>query len=100
VYRVVVADSVRAALEHAGTPFDVVVSDVALPDGTGMDVMRGLLARGPVIGIALTGFGARGDVQATREAGFQRHLVKPIDLGRLVQTIADLLETPGFAAPG
>jgi CheY-like chemotaxis protein len=97
-YRVVVADSVRAALAHAGEKFDVVVSDLGLPDGSGLDVMRGLLARGPVVGIALSGFGAESDVQSTREAGFQRHLVKPVDLSQLVEAIETLRAPDGPGA--
>jgi PAS domain S-box-containing protein len=96
-YRVVVADSVRAALAHADEEFDVVVSDLGLPDGSGLDVMSGLLARRPVVGIALSGFGAESDVRSTREAGFQRHLVKPVDLSHLIETIETLLAAEGPA---
>ena len=90
-YRVLAADSVRAALEQATRPFDIVVSDIGLPDGTGHDMMRGLLAHRPVLGIALSGFGAAADVRDSRDAGFQRHLVKPVDLSQLIEAIETLV---------
>ena len=97
-YQVVVADSVGAALAHADETFDLLVSDLSLPDGSGLDVMRELLTRRPVFGIALSGFGAESDVRATREAGFQRHLVKPIELSQLIAAIESLLATEGPAS--
>jgi CheY-like chemotaxis protein len=64
--------------------------DLGLPDGSGLDVMRGLLSRGPTLGIALSGFGAESDVRSTRGTGFQRHLVKPVDLSQLIEAIETL----------
>jgi HAMP domain-containing protein/signal transduction histidine kinase len=74
--------------------FDVLISDLALPDGSGIDLMRTLQSTRPVLGIALTGFGMEDDVRKCREAGFQHHLVKPIDLNKL-----DLLIQESAAAP-
>jgi CheY-like chemotaxis protein len=78
-HRVTAASTVNDALAAAaeGT-FDVVISDIGLPDGTGLDLMRQLLERAPVAGIALTGYGMQEDVQMTREAGFASHLTKPV----------------------
>jgi len=90
-YRVMVADSVRNALAKAERPFDILVSDLGLPDGSGFDIMRTLVRRRPVIGIALSGFGAASDVRESRDAGFQRHLVKPVDLSKLIETIEALV---------
>jgi DNA-binding response OmpR family regulator len=99
-YHVIVADSIRAALARIDSEFDVLVSDLNLPDGSGLDVMRALLARRPTIGIALSGFGSERDVQASLDAGFQRHLVKPIDLRTLVDTIETLLAPAASLLPG
>jgi HAMP domain-containing protein/signal transduction histidine kinase/CheY-like chemotaxis protein len=82
-YNVESAVDVKSALELATKhQFDVLVSDLGLPDGSGHDVMRALGADG-IYGIALTGFGMENDVRKSREAGFKHHLVKPIDLNKL-----------------
>jgi HAMP domain-containing protein/signal transduction histidine kinase/ActR/RegA family two-component response regulator len=63
--------------------FDVLISDLALPDGSGIDLMQKLYSKQPVLGIALTGFGMENDIRRSYQAGFQHHLVKPIDLNKL-----------------
>jgi signal transduction histidine kinase/response regulator RpfG family c-di-GMP phosphodiesterase len=83
-YEVEAAMSVRSALDlAAGGHFDVLVSDIGLPDGSGIDLMQALDTGRPSLGIALTGFGMEEDVQRTQEVGFQHHLVKPVDLNKL-----------------
>jgi HAMP domain-containing protein/signal transduction histidine kinase len=74
--------------------FDVLISDLALPDGSGIDLMQALQSTRPLLGIALTGFGMEDDVRKCRDAGFQHHLVKPIDLNKL-----ELLIQESAAAP-
>jgi signal transduction histidine kinase/ActR/RegA family two-component response regulator len=69
--------------------FDVLISDLALPDGNGIDLMRKLNADRPVFGIALTGFGMEQDVRKSYEAGFKHHLVKPIDRNKLDSLIQE-----------
>jgi CheY-like chemotaxis protein len=66
----------------ASEQFDVLISDLALPDGSGIDLMQKLSSK-PVLRIALTGFGMEDDIRKSHEAGFQHHLVKPIDLNKL-----------------
>ena len=69
--------------------FDVLISDLALPDGTGIDLMQKLHSTQPLFAIALTGFGMEDDVRKSYEAGFQHHLVKPIDLNKLDSLIQE-----------
>jgi signal transduction histidine kinase/DNA-binding response OmpR family regulator len=83
-YHVQPAHSVEAALEAAAhEQFDVLVSDIGLPDGSGIDLMEKLRNDHPIFGIALTGFGMEDDLRKSHEVGFNHHLVKPIDLNRL-----------------
>ena len=80
----VVTSAAAAQAAFAEQRFDLVLSDLGLPDGHGCDLMRGFLEQRPaLIGIALTGYGADEDVRACREAGFSEHLTKPIDFREL-----------------
>jgi CheY-like chemotaxis protein len=95
-HHVVPANSVVAALKAAetqfkDTPLDLLISDMGLPDGSGRDIMRALLAKGPVKGIALSGFGMESDILESHAAGFSRHLVKPISVDALRKTILELM---------
>ena len=80
----------RGALEMAGTAdsFDLLISDVGLPDGNGMDLLRVLRTRHPIRGIAISGFGMDTDIGKSLEAGFAEHLVKPVKLEKLEAAIA------------
>lgn len=83
-YHVQAARSVQSALEMAAAEhFDVLVSDIGLPDGSGIDLMQKLTTDHPIFGIALTGFGMEEDVRRSHEVGFHHHLIKPVDLNRL-----------------
>jgi CheY-like chemotaxis protein/nitrogen-specific signal transduction histidine kinase len=87
---VVTADRVataRAAFDEAKVPFDLLLSDIELPDGDGLYLMRELGARGRIPGIAVSGFGGEEDRRQSREAGFIEHLTKPVDLNRLEAAI-------------
>jgi signal transduction histidine kinase/ActR/RegA family two-component response regulator len=76
--------TVRSALEAAvRNQFDLVVSDVALPDGTGIDLMMQVRAICGVPGIAISGFGSNGDIEKSLQAGFAEHLTKPVNLEQL-----------------
>jgi hypothetical protein len=68
--------------------FDLVVSDLGLPDGSGFELMRELRERYGLEGIAVSGFGMEEDLRRSREAGFREHLVKPVDVDKLKAAIA------------
>jgi signal transduction histidine kinase/DNA-binding response OmpR family regulator len=83
-YHVQPAHSVQSALEAAARErFDVLVSDIGLPDGSGIDLMQKLKNDHPIFGIALTGFGMEDDLRRSHDVGFTHHLIKPVDLNRL-----------------
>jgi CheY-like chemotaxis protein len=65
---------------------DLLLSDIAPPDGDGTDLMRQLGARG-IPGIAISGFGSAKGREEYRRAGFSESLVKPVDIGELIQAI-------------
>lgn len=71
---------------------DVAFLDIAMPKMDGYEIARRLRARpefSSCVLVALTGFGQESDRQLAREAGFDHHLVKPID----VEKVRKLLET-------
>lgn len=74
----------------AGRRFDLVISDVGLPDGSGLDLMRHLRETQGISGIALSGFGTDDDVAASTAAGFAEHVTKPVDWERLRNAIERL----------
>ncbi|MGI8819411.1 MAG: ATP-binding protein [Chthoniobacterales bacterium] len=91
-YQVAHASGVAAARELAGDErFDLVISDVGLPDGSGLDLMRSLRAQHGFAGIALSGFGTEDDLAASRAAGFADHLTKPVDWPQLRSAIERVL---------
>ena len=89
-YHVQSAVNVQSALDlSAKEEFDVLISDLGLPDGSGIDLMQTLHSKRPILGIALTGFGMEDDIRKSHAAGFKHHLVKPIDLNKLDSLIQE-----------
>jgi PAS domain S-box-containing protein len=70
--------------------FDLLVSDIGLPDGSGTEVMRRLRDRQGTRGIALSGFGQPDDLRRSEEAGFATHLTKPVNLKTLQEVIQNV----------
>ncbi len=79
-----VADGLVAA---EGETFDLVLSDLGLPDGSGLDLMRQLRDRHQLRGICLSGYGMEEDLQRSHAAGFMCHLTKPITFEALCNAI-------------
>lgn len=85
------AETAREALELAEREaFDVVVTDLGLPDQSGLELMRQLRDRHGLKGIATSGYGMEEDIANGREAGFVQHFTKPISMERLRQVLAEL----------
>lgn len=79
-HQVQTATDVRSALELAAQePFDLLISDLRLPDGNGYDLMRILREKHELKGIALSGYGSEDAIRKSQEAGFAEHLTKPVD---------------------
>lgn len=78
------AEALRLASGHS---FDLVVSDLGLPDGSGHELMRQLRHRHGLRGIAFSGYGQVEDVRRSLDAGFSRHLTKPVSMERLVEAV-------------
>jgi signal transduction histidine kinase/ActR/RegA family two-component response regulator len=90
-YDITVAYTADQATEKARQEnFDLVISDIGLPDRSGYELMKEMRGRG-VPGIALSGFGMEHDVNRARAAGFSEHLTKPINFERLEEVIQQLL---------
>jgi PAS domain S-box-containing protein len=85
-YKVEAAGSLAEARAFAQTQaFNLLISDIGLPDGSGCDLMREM---GEVPGIALTGYGMEEDVARTQTAGFMMHLTKPVRVESLDNALA------------
>jgi PAS domain S-box-containing protein len=81
----------------AGDPFDLVLSDLALPDGSGLQLARELTTRPAAPGrylraIAISGYDDREYIRASLQAGFSAHLVKPVEENDLIGAIRRVFE--------
>jgi PAS domain S-box-containing protein len=84
---VTVATSLRRALEAADDGFDIVVSDIDLGDGSGLELIRHIRASSDIPGIAISGYATKEDVRESLQAGFSIHLAKPITYAALESAI-------------
>ncbi len=95
-HQVSIADCVSAALSTIDTAvFDLLLSDIGLPDGTGIDLIRQIRLSSNLPAIALTGFGMEEDVAKCREAGFDDHITKPVNFQKLEGVIRQLASRAG-----
>jgi PAS domain S-box-containing protein len=93
-FDVTIAHSVADAI-HAGQSgsFDLLISDIGLPDGSGHEIIKALNALHPVRSIALSGLGMEEDIRKSIDAGFDLHLVKPVNFDQLQEAVTKLLNT-------
>jgi len=95
-YEVRSAETVASALEMARDfDFDVLITDIGLPDGTGHELFEKLKAKAngrTLRGLALSGFGMDEDIARSRAAGFTEHLTKPVDFARLQRHLIQIGE--------
>src|SRR5688572_23252660 len=85
------AEGVNTALAAAKSEsFDLLISDIGLPDGTGIELMQQIQSIRPTKGIALSGYNSSDDVKRARDAGFAAHVTKPVDFAKLQQLIEAL----------
>jgi CheY-like chemotaxis protein len=83
-HEISLADTAQSALNIINSKeFDVVLCDIALPDGNGYDVVAQAKRRRPVKAVALTGFSTTDDIKRGQQAGFDFHLSKPVDFHEL-----------------
>jgi CheY-like chemotaxis protein len=90
-YQVFAAENMTDALHIAANEnFDILLSDIGLPDGSGLELIKRIRETRTVPALALSGFGMDEDLQRSLDAGFADHLTKPVSLDRLRSAIADL----------
>jgi hypothetical protein len=83
-HEISLADTAQSALNTIDSKeFDVVLCDIALPDGNGYDVVAEAKRKRPVKAVALTGFSTTDDIKRSQQAGFDFHLTKPVDFHEL-----------------
>jgi len=91
---VLVCQTVADAVARLDESFDVLLSDIGLPDGSGLDLVTQIRKRLNLPAIALTGYGMDEDISRSRAAGFDAHLTKPISLEELSAKIVELTAPP------
>jgi CheY-like chemotaxis protein/anti-sigma regulatory factor (Ser/Thr protein kinase) len=99
-HKVSAANSVAAACALAERgDFDVFITDIGLPDGTGLDVLNAIRKIHPGLpGIALSGYGMDEDLKHSMDAGFSAHLIKPVDFDQLRRALREVTSGVGVAA--
>lgn len=92
-YRVETALDLASAEALANAqPFDVLVCDMNLPDGSGIELLPRLKIHPPRYGaIIVSGYGMDEDIDRSRAAGYKAHLTKPVEVQRLDEVIQGLV---------
>jgi signal transduction histidine kinase/CheY-like chemotaxis protein len=89
-YRVTAVATVAAGLETGRKDtFEILISDIGLPDGTGYGLLEQLGPNAPALKIAMTGYGMDDDIRRARDAGFNAHVTKPVTVDRLERVLTE-----------
>jgi PAS domain S-box-containing protein len=88
-FEVEIAGDFLQAIEIAGSnTFDLLISDIGLPDRSGHELLQELRLRGlNTKAIAISGYGREEDVRRSQAVGFAAHLTKPVNVDILLQTV-------------
>ena len=90
-HEISVADGAQNAMNMIDSKeFDVVLCDIALPDGSGYDVITEAKRKRPVKAVALSGFAATEDIDRGTQAGFDFYLAKPVDFHELRSVLGQI----------
>jgi CheY-like chemotaxis protein len=90
-FEVSTADTLTAALALITAPFDAIICDIGLPDGTGYALIsEAKRQHKDILAIALTGYGSPFDIEIGKQAGFDHHLTKPFDCEKIRSLLATL----------
>jgi CheY-like chemotaxis protein len=92
LHKVTVAGSVAEAVALGNaSEFDLVISDIGLPDGTGHEAFKAIRRRSPEAkGVALTGYGMDQGLIRSKDSGFSTHLTKPVRIDALDSVLANI----------
>ncbi len=101
--KVTTATSATEALKILSqSTFDLLISDIGMPEVNGYELIRKIRSMlspiAAIKAIALTAYAGESDIQQAREAGFQQHIAKPLDINTSIDTAIELLtsEAKGF----
>ncbi len=87
-HQVMTADNMESALTGIpATEFDVLMSDIGLPDGNGWELLRRVQKPNPFYAIAMSGYGSPADIRASAQAGYRDHLLKPLTREQLQEAL-------------
>jgi CheY-like chemotaxis protein len=89
---VTAADTGEALTLYARQPFDAVISDIAMPDVDGYELLARLQQRGPVRALAVSAFGRGEERQRIAASGFAGYVQKPVEAATFVRAVAALFE--------
>lgn len=97
-HQVELARSFAEAVSRGGEPFNLLITDIGLPDGDGLELLQAIGARNTenrMSSIALSGYAAEHDIERSRQAGFDCHLRKPVEIDHLLQAIDEVMRARG-----